>query len=161
MLLLGISSFALVGGTGCCREVVAVVVVHAWHIWWWLHVLLLLLQILLLLHLVSLWVLLVLVLATGLVFSIQDHKLLGKLLVLHAQLLTNLNKSAQTVDIIRVLLVDILIHFKCFVEQVHATVARSNHEGPLVLLGLDLLCALEIDDGLFEHVVLSVVHTQA
>jgi len=110
--------------------------------------------------LVGLRVLVVLLQAHVLLISIQHHQLLSKLLVLHAQLLPDLNQASQTVNIVRVLLIDILIDLQSLIKQVHASIARSDHEGPLVLLGLTLLSTFEVNNCLFKLIVLCVVHAE-
>lgn len=139
--------------------------VHVWHIRGLLgststHVLVLLLLLLLLL-LVGLRVLLVLVLAASFFLTVEHHQLLGILLVLHAKLLTDLDKTTQTVNVVRVLLIDLLVNLKGFVEQVHAAVATGNHEGPFDFLGLNLAGTLKVNDGLLEHVLFGVMHAEA
>jgi len=77
---------------------------------------------------VRLWVLIVLVLATSLLLSVQNHEFLRKLLIFHAEFLSYLNKPSQTIDIFRVLLVDLLVDFKGLIEKIHPAIAGSNHE---------------------------------
>ncbi len=55
---------------------------------------------LLLLHLVRLRVLLVFSLTTGFILSVQNHQFLSELLVLHAELLSNLDEASETIDIV-------------------------------------------------------------
>lgn len=116
---------------------------------------------LLLLHLVGLRILLVLKLPSRFILSVQNHQLLSELLILHAELLPDLDEASQAINILGILIINVLVDFQGLVEQVHSTVARSNHERPLVLLRLDLLSALEIDNSLFKHVVFGVMHTEA
>lgn len=123
-----------------------------------MHVLLLLH--LLLLHLEGLRVLLVLVLSPRLFLSIKHHQLLCELLVLHAELLPDLDQTSKAVHVLRILIVNVLVHFKRLVEQVHASVATSDHKTPFVFLRLDLLRPLEINNSFFEHVVLCMVHAE-
>ena len=111
--------------------------------------------------LIVLLVLRVLVLPLGLLLTIEHRQLLLELVVLHAQLSTNGDEAAQTVDIVLVVLVNLLVDLQCLIEEVHSAVARSDHELPLDLLGLNLAGALEVLDSLLEHVLFSVVHTKA
>ena len=97
----------------------------------------------------------------GLLLTVEDHEFFGEVLVLHAQLLPNLHQSTETVYVIRVLLVDIFVDLEGLVEEVHASVAGGDHELPLDFAGLYLEGTLEVDDGLFELVLLRVVHPQA
>ena len=110
---------------------------------------------------VSLWILIVLVLAPSLFLSVQDHKFFSELLIFHAEFLSYLNKSSQTVDIFWVLFVNFLVNLKSFVEKIHSSVAGRNHEWPLDLLRLHLLSTFEINNSFFKHVIFSMVHTQA
>ena len=123
-------------------------------------VLLLLLHLHLLL-LERLRVLLVLKLPARLLLTVQNHQLLSELLVLQTQLLAHLDQPAEAVDVVRVLIVDVLVDLQRLIQQVHASVTRSDHEGPLVLFGLDLLRPLKVNDGLLKHVILGVVHAEA
>lgn len=116
---------------------------------------------LLLLHLEGLGILLVLVLATSFFFSVQDHKFLSELLVLHTELFSDLNEASEAIDVIRVLLVNVLVDLEGLIEQIHTAVAGCNHKGPLVLLGLDLLGTLKVNNSFLKHIVFSVMHTQA
>lgn len=97
----------------------------------------------------------------GLLLSIEDHQLLTELLVRHAKLLSNLDKASKAIDVIRVIVMDLLVHLECLVEKIHPAVAGGDHELPLDLLGLDLRCSLEVKDSLLEHVLLGIVHTKA
>jgi hypothetical protein len=56
---------------------------------------------------------------------------------------------------------DVEIDLESLVEQVHSPVAGSNHELPLDFLGLDLGSSLEENDGLLEHVVFGIMHSEA
>ena len=56
---------------------------------------------------------------------------------------------------------DLLINLQCFVKQVHSSVARGNHELPFHLFSLDLRGSFEVENGLLEHVLFGIVHTQA
>ncbi len=122
------------------------------------HVLLLLH--LLLLHLKGLRVLLVLVLSPRFFLSIKHHQLLCELLIFHAELLPDLDQTSKAVHVVRILIVNVLIYFKRLVEQVHASVATSNHKTPFVLLWLDLLRSLKINNSFFKHVVLCMMHAE-
>lgn len=108
---------------------------------------------------VRLWILIVLVLATSLLLSVQNHKFLRKLLIFHAEFLSYLNKPSQTIDIFRVLLVDLLVDFKSLIEKIHPAIAGSNHERPLYFFRLDLLSTFEAHNSFFKHVVFSMVHS--
>ncbi len=66
--------------------------------------------------LIVLLVLGVLVLTLGLLFTVKHGKLLLEGVVLHAELATDRDKTAQTVDVVLVFLVDLLIHLKSFIE---------------------------------------------
>ena len=74
--------------------------------------------------------------------------------------LTDLNKTSQAVNVIWVLLVDLFIHLVGLLEEVHSTVARCNHKLPLHFLWLDLVCPLEVSDGLLEAILLGMMHTE-
>ena len=60
-----------------------------------------------------------------------------------------------------ILLVNLFIDLEGLIKEVHSSVATSDHELPLDFLGLDLTGAFEVLNRLFEHVLLSVVHTKA
>jgi len=53
---------------------------------------------------------------------------------------------------------NVLIDLEGLIEEVHAAVARGNHELPLDLAGLDLEGALEVHDGLLKLVLLGMMH---
>ena len=82
------------------------------------------------------------------------------LLVRHIKFLANLDKSLQTVNIIRIFSMDVLIDLEGIVEETHPSEAGGNHELPLDLSSLDLSGPLEEDDGLLKVVLLGVVHTK-
>ena len=94
-------------------------------------------------------------------FTVEDHQLFGEVLVLHTELLTDLDETTEAVDVIRVLSMNVFIDLEGLVEQVHAAVARGDHELPLDLTRLDLECTLKVYDGLLELVLLSMMHAKA
>jgi len=65
---------------------------------------------------VLLRVLLVLVLALGFLFTIEDHEFLTEMLVLHAQFLADLNKTAQAVNVVLVFFVNLFVDLEGLVE---------------------------------------------
>ena len=111
--------------------------------------------------LVVLLVLSILVLSLSLLFTIKHRKLLLELVVFHTKLTSDGNESAQAIDVILILFVDLLVHLQSLVEEVHSSVAGGDHELPFDFLWLDLARTLEILDGFFEHVLFGVVHTKA
>jgi len=72
-----------------------------------------------------------------------------------------LHKTSEAVNVVRVFVMNVFIDFEGIVEQVHSSVARSNHELPFDLFCLDLTGSFEEQDSLLEHVLLGIVHTQA
>jgi hypothetical protein len=82
-------------------------------------------------------------------------------LILHAELLTDLDKSAETVNIVWILLVNVFIDLKSFIEQVHSSVARGNHKLPFDFTRLDLEGTLKVNYGLLELILLSMMHAEA
>ena len=111
--------------------------------------------------LVVLLVLGVLVLPLGLFLSIQHGQLLLKLVVFHAELAPDRDETAQAVDIVLVVLVDLLVHLQSLIEKVHSAITGRYHELPLDFLGLNLAGAFEVLDRLLEHVLLGVMHAKA
>lgn len=96
--------------------------------------------------------------ALGLLLTIEDHQLLREVLILHAQLLADLNQPTETVNVVWVFSMNVLVDLESLIEEVHAAVARGNHKLPLDLTGLDLEGALEVHDGLLELVLFSMMH---
>ena len=82
-------------------------------------------------------------------------------MVRHTELLSDLNKTSETIDVVRVFVVDLLVNFKCFVKKIHPAVAGSNHELPFHFFHLDLRCSLEVKYSFFEHILFGIVHTEA
>lgn len=78
----------------------------------------------------------------------------------HSEFFADLNEASETVDVVRVLVVDLLVDLQGFVEEIHSSVARSDHELPLDFLGLDLACSFEVENCFLEHVLLCVVHSE-
>ena len=109
---------------------------------------------------IVLLVLSVFILSLGLLLTIEHGELLLELVVLHAKFTTDRHETTQAVNIVLILLVNLLIDLEGLIKQVHASVATSDHELPLDLLGLDLTGAFEVLDRLFKHVLLGVVHTK-
>ena len=103
----------------------------------------------------------VLVLPLCFLFTVQEGELLLELVEFHAKLAANGDETSQAIDVVRVLLIDLLVHLQCLIEKVHSSVAAGNHELPLDFLGLNLACSLEVLDRLLEHVLFGVVHAQA
>ena len=97
----------------------------------------------------------------GFFFSVKDHQLLAELLVRHAELLSDLNETSETVDVVRMVVVDLLIDLERLIEEVHPAIAGGDHELPFDFLHLDLGSSLEVKDSLFEHVLFGIVHTEA
>lgn len=103
----------------------------------------------------------VLVLPLGFFFTVKHHEFLTELLVLHAEILSNLDETTEAVHVVRVFFINFFVDSESFVEEVHAAIARGNHETPLDFFWLDLTSSFEVNDGLLEHVLFGVVHTKA
>jgi len=99
--------------------------------------------------------------ALGLFLSVEDHELLAELLVRHAKLLTDLNKASEAIDVVVVFIMDLLVNFESIVEEVHSPITGGDHELPFHFFILNLGGTFEEKDGLLEHVLFRVVHTQA
>jgi len=110
---------------------------------------------------IILLVLRILILSLRFFLTVQHSKPLLELVILHAELSANRDESAEAVDVVLVLLVDLLVDLQRLVEQVHAAVATCDHQLPFDLLRLDLGSSLEVLDGLLKHILLGVVHTKA
>ena len=102
----------------------------------------------------------VFILALGFFLTIKHGQLLLELVVLHAKFTSDRHKTTQAVNIVLILLVNLFIDFEGLIEEVHSSVATSDHELPLDLLGLDLTGAFKVLDRLFKHVLLGVVHAK-
>jgi len=94
-------------------------------------------------------------------FTVKHHEFFTELLVLHAEIFSNLDETTEAVHVIGVLFIDFFVDTESFVEEVHAAVARGNHETPLDFFRLDLTSSFEVNDSLLEHVLLGMVHTKA
>lgn len=97
----------------------------------------------------------------GFFFSVEYHQFFTELLVRHTKLLSDLNKTSEAIDVVRVIVVDLFVNLKCFIKKIHPAVAGSNHELPFHFFHLDLRCSLEVKDSLFEHILFGIVHTEA
>lgn len=97
----------------------------------------------------------------GFFFSVEHHQLLTELLVRHTEFLSDLNKTSKTIDVVRVIIVDLFVNLKCLVKEIHPAVAGCNHELPFHFFHLDLRCSFEVKDSLFEHILLGIMHTEA
>jgi hypothetical protein len=82
-------------------------------------------------------------------------------LVRHTELLSDLNKTSEAIDVVRVIVVDLFVNLQCLVKEIHPAVAGCDHELPFDFLHLDLRSSLEVKDSLFEHILLGIVHTEA
>jgi len=58
------------------------------------------------------------------------------------------------------LFINFFVHFQGLIKEVHSSIARGNHERPLDFFRLHLGGALKVHNGLLEHVLLRVVHSQ-
>ena len=103
----------------------------------------------------------ILILTLGLLFTIKEGQLLLELIELHTELTADRDETTEAIDVVWVFVIDFLIDFQGLIEQVHSSVAASDHELPLDLLWLDLARPLEVLDSLLEHVLLRVVHSEA
>lgn len=65
----------------------------------------------------------VFVLALRFLLTVEHGKLFLELVVLHTKLATDGNETAQAVNVILVLLVDLFVDLKGLIEEVHASVA--------------------------------------
>ena len=113
------------------------------------------------LSLVVLLVLSILVLSLGLFLTIKHGKLLLELVILHAELTSDGHKTSEAINVILVFFIDLLVDLQSLVKEIHSAITRGNHELPLDLFRLNLRGAFEVLDGLFKHVLLGVVHTEA
>jgi len=96
----------------------------------------------------------------GLFLPVENHQLLAELLIWHTKFLPDLDQASEAIDVVGVIVVDFLVHFKCLIKQIHPSVAGGDHQLPLYLFGLDLRGSLEVENGLFKHVLFGVVHTE-
>ena len=99
--------------------------------------------------------------ALSFLFTLPDHKFLSKVLILHAEFFSDLDKASQAINVVRRFLMDILINLKGFVEEVHASVARGYHKLPFDFFGLDLESSFEVNDSFFELVLFGMMHAEA
>jgi len=59
----------------------------------------------------------------GLFFSVKNHELFTELLIWHSEFFSDLDKTSQAIDVVRVLSMDVFINFQGFVKQIHPSEA--------------------------------------
>jgi hypothetical protein len=82
-------------------------------------------------------------------------------LVFHAKFFSDLHESSETVDVVRVLGMDVFVDFQGLIEKIHSSIARGYHKLPLYFTWLDLEGTLKIDNSFLKLVLFSMVHTEA
>jgi hypothetical protein len=96
--------------------------------------------------------------ALGFLLTFPNHEFFSEMLILHTQFLAYLHQPTQAINVVRRLLMNIFIYFKCFIEQIHASVAGGYHKLPLDLFGLDLESTFKVNNGLFKLILLGMMH---